>query len=231
MRLTLHRALSVRRLAKRSGRASAFSMISSSDMTSFSVMASLPGIANHAGAALFRPAGQEFSAALDNHRNVHTVSDPGTKPGVIPILTHGRSIGVTRYVQCGADDLCVIPATRKFRLAWFSAAVSVPPAAGLVSVEDVCDALRSNAYRIQRRAGLDVGRVPGGAVGSPVVVTAVVACPMRAVVSGGTRLVVLLPGPRLGRRLGCRRTVVTGFAVTENPLRALVAGAVTVPPI
>jgi len=61
-------------------------------------------------------------------------------------LAYGRAIRATRDVHGGADDLGVIPAGRKFRLAWFADAVPVPSAAGLVSIENVCGALGGNAY-------------------------------------------------------------------------------------
>jgi len=109
-------------------------------------MVSLLGVAYYAGTALFRPAGQEFSAAQDHHRNVYAVSGPGTKPGVIPILAHGRPISSTRDIQRDTDDLPVVPAGRKLGLAWPTGSVPVPATVtGLVSIEYVRGALGSYA--------------------------------------------------------------------------------------
>src|SRR5580704_4897803 len=157
MRLMLHRALSVRRSANRSGSASARSIIS------VSVMASFPGVAYHTGAALFRPACQDVSAALDHSCNFHVVTGAGTEPGVIPILMSRRLIRFTCDVQHGSDDLLIVPVGRKLGLAGFANSMPVAaPTAVSVAVEYVHATFRADAQSVQRRPIACVYRIPAG---------------------------------------------------------------------
>ncbi|HMD24514.1 MAG TPA: hypothetical protein VKH61_10470, partial [Streptosporangiaceae bacterium] len=147
----------------------------------------------HPGASRQRPRAPDTPVTLYDGHDPNIISCAAGYPAVIPLLMAGRRIGPVRHVQDGADDLSVIPASRKLSLARLTGSMPVP-ATGRVAAEDVRRTLGSDAERIDVRPVLGVNRVP--ARSALLFIRLILIGLSGLAIARAPRLVVLRPGPR-----------------------------------
>jgi hypothetical protein len=127
-----------------------------------------PRVSHYSRTAGSWPAAPNASVCRDDRHDLYIFASAAGQPPAVPVLINRRLIRTACYVIDRVHDLLVIPAGGKLGLARIAYAIPVATPAGIVAVEDVRGAFRSDADSVQRRTLPGIYCVPARTIRSPV---------------------------------------------------------------